>query len=108
MVPLPDGSGVAIIGGASMPQGGEYQTVRTLRWDSDDSREESCVPGLDYDGDGRTGCEDPDCWYDCNVECPLATSCATGPRCGDGTCDNSGARETEDCVSCPGDCGACG
>lgn len=110
MVSLPDGSGLAIIGGGSTPEKSDYATVRTLRWDSDDGREEACVD-TDYDGDGFAGCADPDCWFDCNVECPLATSCTIGPRCGDMMCNDTAAvgagRATEDCASCPADCGAC-
>lgn len=107
LVSLPDGTGVAVIGGGRTDYFSDHTNVRTLRWESDDGREEACVPGVDFDGDGKTGCDDPDCWVDCNIDCPLATSCTTGPRCGDGTCNDTGERESEDCVTCPVDCGAC-
>ena len=110
MVALPDGTGVAMIGGGASAEAFDYASVRTLRWDTDDGREEACVD-TDFDGDGLAGCADPDCWYDCNVECPLATSCTSGPRCGDSLCNDvphvGAGRATEDCASCPADCGPC-
>lgn len=37
--------------------------------------DETCQPGDDADGDGTSGCADPDCWATCWPACPLATSC---------------------------------
>jgi hypothetical protein len=36
--------------------------------------DESCVDGEDVDGDGASGCSDPDCWQQCFPACPLATT----------------------------------
>ena len=63
--------------------------------------EESCAAGLDLDGDGTSGCDDIDCGPACAPMCPLATSCADAPRCGDGTCS-----AIESARMCPADCGA--
>jgi hypothetical protein len=54
--------------------------------------DEACHTGLDYDGDGLAGCDDPDCAGLCPHD-----------RCGDGVCD-----AFEDCGLCPRDCGVCG
>ncbi len=71
---------------------------------------EQCHTGLDGDGDGKLGCEDPDCFGWCWPQCWPGTetnwpaNCAVDtPRCGDGNCDAS----LESCFSCPGDCGLC-
>jgi hypothetical protein len=50
---------------------------------------EDCATGFDGDGDGKTGCADPDC----------DTLCAS---CGEGVCS-----AFESCGLCPADCGAC-
>ncbi len=68
--------------------------------------DEACRLAIDRDGDGRVGCDDPDCWVVCSPACspaPGATCDPAGPRCGDGAC----APALESCRSCPGDCGAC-
>jgi hypothetical protein len=76
--------------------------VWQLRWLSDRSYE-LCSLAVDEDGDGLSGCADPDCWASCTPLCPPAASCDPNwPRCGDNTCD---PRET--CRTCPADCGAC-
>lgn len=65
--------------------------------------QEGCLDGSDHDGDGSSGCADPDCWPRCSPMCPPGVTCApTAARCGDGTCS-----ALENCRSCPGDCGAC-
>jgi hypothetical protein len=62
---------------------------------------EACtLATLDYDGDGKPGCMDEDCWGSCTPLCEPGMTCAPAlPRCGDGACD---AFET--CGLCPGDC----
>jgi cysteine-rich repeat protein len=76
-----------------------------LRWEGDDL-DDDCKNNLDLDGDGLSGCADPDCQYACAPLCApgstIAACLATGPGCGDGTCS---ALET--CRLCPADCGAC-
>jgi cysteine-rich repeat protein len=52
--------------------GGRILLVRTLRSDLPD---ETCAPGEDADGDGASGCADPDCWLLCTPQCPFGTSC---------------------------------
>jgi len=37
--------------------------------------DETCVPGVDADGDGLAGCDDPDCWWACHPACPYQSSC---------------------------------
>jgi cysteine-rich repeat protein len=46
-----------------------------LRWESE-TLDDVCEVGLDLDGDGRSGCDDPDCWYTCTSSCPPAASCS--------------------------------
>jgi len=36
---------------------------------------ESCIDGEDLDTDGRSGCDDDDCWWRCEPACPPASSC---------------------------------
>jgi cysteine-rich repeat protein len=66
---------------------------------------EDCRRTSDTDGDGLSGCADPDCFAVCTPHCPPHTSCdpGMGQRCGDGSCNQS----LENCRNCPGDCGAC-
>ncbi len=55
---------------------------------------------VDTDGDGLTGCADPDCWGRCTPECPPRTTCApNAPRCGDNVCST-----IENDRVCPADC----
>ncbi len=65
---------------------------------------ERCDDGTDFDDDGLTGCADPDCFGRCYPTCSTTYSgpCdrATGPRCGDATCDTA----FEDYLLCPRDC----
>jgi cysteine-rich repeat protein len=37
--------------------------------------DETCVPGVDADGDGLAGCDDPDCWQSCHPQCPYDAVC---------------------------------
>ncbi len=64
----------------------------------------ACQGGFDPDGDGLTGCDDPDCWGFCTPNCPPGTPCdESNARCGDAMCDQT----LENCRLCPTDCGAC-
>jgi hypothetical protein len=74
---------------------------------------EACFSGIDGDGNGKIGCDDPDCAASCTTcgdgVCNAAETSALCPAdcdassvCGDFRC---GADDT--CSSCPGDCGAC-
>jgi cysteine-rich repeat protein len=63
---------------------------------------EACAAGVDYDGDGATGCDDDECWGTCSPLClPDAptSSCVAEPSCGDTVCEGA-----ENCRNCPGDC----
>lgn len=46
-----------------------------LRWDAPDSLPSETCAGDDLDGDGLSGCNDPDCWWMCTPLCPPAASC---------------------------------
>jgi len=37
--------------------------------------DETCVAGVDADGDGLAGCDDPDCWWACHPACPYRATC---------------------------------
>lgn len=105
LVPSTTGAGVVAIGGAEITSGGATRPADARAWHlawSGTSTDEQCQSAQDADGDGRTGCDDPDCWYVCSPSCLPGTSC-TGPRCGDGQCTAG----VESCALCPGDCGAC-
>jgi cysteine-rich repeat protein len=52
--------------------GGRVMLVRVLTSGLPD---ETCVPGEDADGDGATGCADPDCWLSCSPQCPFGVHC---------------------------------
>jgi galactose oxidase-like protein len=61
-----------------------------------------CIAGTDTDGDGKAGCDDPDCWARCTPTCAPGETCdPAAPHCGDGTCS-----AVEDYVICPADCPA--
>jgi hypothetical protein len=60
-----------------------------LRYEDPSVPDEACSTGFDSDGDGKIGCDDPDCAGLCG-------------RCGDGVCD-----AFENCRLCPHDCGEC-
>ncbi|MFT3692693.1 MAG: DUF4215 domain-containing protein [Kofleriaceae bacterium] len=66
-------------------------------------RDDVCTSSIDLDGDGLTGCTDPDCIGMCDPLCDTLGICAdTRPICGDHVCS---AMET--CALCPVDCGIC-
>jgi cysteine-rich repeat protein len=91
----PDGAGILMFGGSTeIPifaspavRTGPFADLWRARWDGTTSYE-SCVD-IDVDGDGLTGCADPDCAWACS-------------QCGNGTCE-----PFESCVGCAADCGAC-
>jgi len=65
---------------------------------------EACTSAqVDYDFDGKSGCVDDECWTVCDPLHPPGTTRPAGaPFCGDASCNGP-----EDCMLCPGDCGAC-
>ena len=88
--------GAVAFGGSGLGDSWVYQLRSRLP-------DESCLFGIDSDGDGLVGCADPDCWGYCSPLCPLGTTCdPAAPHCGDGVCS-----AIETCRLCPGDCGAC-
>lgn len=101
-VPTLDGAGIYVMGGAAGTQNGPFDTWR-LRWESTGVYEYCALP-VDNDGDGQSGCADPDCWATCTPLCLPGLPCdAAAPRCGDQTCN----AVVEDCRSCPQDCTTC-
>jgi cysteine-rich repeat protein len=92
-----DGSGITAMGGASATALlDDWWELRSQGPRGSDQ----CERQLDADGDGKAGCDDPDCWPICAPLCPPATSCPTdAPTCGDGVCS-----PIESCNSCPSDC----
>lgn len=102
----PRGAGILSIAGIVENSLGSNETLR-LRLEGT-SGDEQCTSD-DGDGDSLVGCADPDCWSICTPLCaPGAATCTmTGPRCGDGTCD----QPRESCRTCASDCAcaaACG
>jgi cysteine-rich repeat protein len=92
---------------------GAIRTTSFLHYDEPRSSAEVCETGIDGDGDGKRGCEDPDCRGLCarcgDGVCDAFESCHLCPEdcgvcgvCGDLQCDSG-----ESCASCPGDCGVC-
>lgn len=84
-----------------------------LRFGDPTVRDAACSSRFDADGDGATGCDDPDCAAVCprcgNGTCDPGESCGVClidcgvcRSCGDLVCDPG-----ETCASCPGDCGLC-
>ena len=96
-----NGGDVLIFGGTSGSESGPfYPDTWRLRYDSDAPREQ-CELDVDNDGDGLSGCADPDCWTTCTPVCPPGLPCdASAPKCGDGVCNSA----LENCRNCPGDC----
>src|SRR6185503_10233825 len=78
--------GIVVFGGASSTA---LNDTWLFRQSDPALADEACHSGFDGDGDGKLGCEDPDC----------AVLCAA---CGDGVCAGG-----ESCRLCPGDCGPC-
>ena len=123
LVPSPRGDGVLAIGG-DLEMSLAIDDVLHLSYISS-SPYETCRAAQDVDGDGRSGCEDPDCWATCTPYCQLGDeSClSVDARCGDGVCDaqrescgicsdcecssqcgNFACDPGETASSCPGDC----
>ncbi len=48
--------------------------VERLQW-SDGKIYEACRANVDLDGDGLSGCADPDCWIACAPMCPPGAAC---------------------------------
>lgn len=85
-----------------------------LRYEDPAISFEACRAGMDLDGDGDAGCDDPDCAAYCaacgdgvcdaSEDCRLCPAdCGSCPLCGDLQCDAG-----ESCTTCPADCGLCG
>ncbi len=86
----PGGEGVDLIGALHFE----------LRWE-DGGAYETCETRVDVDGDGKVGCQDPDCWSRCEPLClPGVTTCPSTPTCGDMTCAGP-----ETPLVCTDDCG---
>jgi cysteine-rich repeat protein len=101
MATAPDGAGLVTFGGEDLQAGTLSQTA-TLRWVGDGDYE-TCTLQIDADGDGLSGCGDPDCWARCTpTVSPRSLPDPAGPHCGDGTCS-----ALEDCRMCPTDCVTC-
>jgi cysteine-rich repeat protein len=94
---LVDGSGLGLI------HGNINTSLRSDGWQfryASRQTTEACERAVDNDGDGLSGCDDPDCWASCAPLCPPGPTCDPAlPRCGDGTC---GPNET--CGACSSDC----
>jgi len=121
VTPALDGAGVYVI---TSSMGATLLTTPTeLSWSATEATSyELCGTSgnVDADGDGLSGCNDPDCWYLCSPEitpggsgstaaspyCPLYETCVSDPWecacpsvCGDLIC---GSDETA--ATCPIDC----
>jgi hypothetical protein len=91
---------VVMFGGSDADGLAQLGDTWTYAFESGSVPADACAAGIDLDGDGLAGCDDPDCWSRCTPACPPNTSCAaTLPSCGDGTCDF-----VEDARICPIDC----
>jgi hypothetical protein len=62
---------ILFVGGFDTP---DTQVLLRSRY-TGDSPLETCTDGLDDDGDGLVGCDDPDCWWACTPACPPHASC---------------------------------
>ena len=121
VTPALDGAGVYTI--CSALGGVSLATPTELSWNATEATAyEVCNASgdTDADGDGLSGCSDPDCWYLCSPSitpgaavstaatpyCPLYESCVTDPwececppLCGDLICEPG-----ETAAACPIDC----
>ncbi len=98
----PDGAGIVVAAGYDVGSGDARYPMELLWLDDRGSAGETCVAHVDQDGDGKVGCDDPDCWAACTPLCsPGVTSCASAPACGDATCS-----PIETVNACSADCGA--
>jgi hypothetical protein len=100
LAPMFDGTGVMAIAGQNSALLAS-EALQLLRFDLAGA-DETCGAS-DVDRDGKTRCEDPDCWTVCNVACPPGVTCTSPPSCSDLSCDP--ARES--CTTCEEDCGTC-
>jgi hypothetical protein len=84
-----------------------------MRFEDPMTSSQACETGVDSDGDGKTGCDDPDCAGLCTLcgdgrcgpdeNCRLCPAdCGSCSVCGDFQCDPD-----ESCTACPADCGRC-
>jgi cysteine-rich repeat protein len=91
-----------IIFGGILSSGGVASDTWRFATQSPSYPQERCLlANEDTDGDGRAGCNDPDCWGRCAPSCPPEQACPpSGPRCGDGVCNQA----IEDRLLCPIDC----
>jgi hypothetical protein len=107
----PQGAGVCVFGGSTdVDSGGtQYNDTWRLRYQSEEPHEMCAIP-IDNDGDGKVGCDDPDCAASCATcgdgicsaqeNCRIcAADCTCTAVCGDNFCDTG-----ETAASCPGDC----
>jgi cysteine-rich repeat protein len=93
--------GIEMFGGGSKT--GPVNETWLLSWIDTTATYDSCTGHLDLDGDGRVGCDDPECWHACSPLCGPGVSCqATAPTCGDGA-----TAPQETCGTCAADLGAC-
>lgn len=89
--------GTVVFGGSSSTA--IFGDTWILRLES--STPDDACDGSDADGDGVTGCADPDCWARCTPRCPPGATCdPAAPHCGDGVCNSY----LEDHALCPADC----
>jgi hypothetical protein len=93
-----------IFGGVGLAQAlSDTQALTSLGVGITPSIEACVVATDDVDGDGLSGCADPDCWGRCTPLCPPGETCAPDlPRCGDAMC----TPPLEDYLICPADCPA--
>jgi cysteine-rich repeat protein len=106
--PAASGVGVCVFGGVNGGANAFEDTgVWSLQFENTQPRE-LCTVNIDNDGDGRSGCDDQDCWARCTPLCPPGAPCdPAASRCGDNVCNAA----LENCRMCPGDCAcvaACG
>jgi hypothetical protein len=73
-----------------------------ITWDG--VARDACATGLDGDGDGLAGCDDPDCWASCAPLCPPGDGVRRSRR---RTAATSTCSALETCAACATDCGAC-
>lgn len=83
------------------PGSAQFETWH-FRFERQEVDEERCQFGFDGDGDGKLGCDDPDCFGACSPLCnaTFMTCDSSWPRCGDTFCN-----ATESMRACPADCG---